>query len=124
MSFLSAFRSILHAAEAASQIAAPIVAATVDPTIGALMAQATQAAVGVESVITTPGSGAQKADLVKQQTLATIGVINSILQAEGKTPLASNVADIVSQQVSTVVQGLNAVQKITAPSVSAPAVAQ
>jgi hypothetical protein len=65
MSWLSVFATILHAAEAASRIAAPIIAVTVDPTIGELMLQATNAAVGVESIITTPGSGPQKSALVR-----------------------------------------------------------
>jgi hypothetical protein len=121
--FLSVFESILHAAEAAAKIAAPIVE-TVDPTVGALILQATDAAVGVEAVIVTAGSGARKAALVRAQTQATVDVINGILAAQHKTPavtLPAGIADIVQQQVQVVVAGLNTVQQAVeaAPAVKA-----
>jgi hypothetical protein len=111
MSWFTTFDSILHLVEAAAKIAAPIIAVTVDPTIGGLMLQATNAAVGVESILTTPGSGPQKAALVRAQTQATVDVINGILVSQSKPTLAPNVTDIVQQQVQVVVSGLNTVQQ-------------
>jgi hypothetical protein len=111
MGWFTTFQTVLHVAESAARIAAPIVAVTVDPTIGALMLQATNAAVGAELVITTPGTGAQKAALVRAQTQATVDLINAILVAQGKPTLAPNVTDIVQQQVQVVVAGLNTVAK-------------
>jgi hypothetical protein len=110
MSWFTTFDSILHLVEAAAKIAAPIIAVTVDPTIGGLMLQATNAAVGVESIITAPGSGPQKAALVRAQTQATVDVINGIRASQNKSPLAPNVTDIVQQQMQVVVSGLNTVQ--------------
>ena len=111
MSWFTTFRTVLHVAESAAKIAAPIVAVTVDPTIGALMLQATNAAVGAELVIITPGSGAQKASLVRAQTQATVDLINAILVSQGRPALAINVTDIVQQQVQVVVAGLNTASK-------------
>ena len=108
-SFLTVFKDILHAAEVAAQIAAPIIT-TMDPQIGQLMAGATQAAVGMEATITTPGSGAQKAQAVAQQTQASINAINQILQAEGKKPLPDNTGQVIAQQVGAVVGNLNAIK--------------
>jgi hypothetical protein len=122
MSWFTTFESILHIVEAAAKIAAPIVAVTVDPTIGALMLQATNAAVGAESIITTPGSGPQKAALVRAQTQATVDVINSILISQNKPPLAPNTTDIVQQQVRVVVSGLNTVQRAVEGGTAASAV--
>lgn len=110
MSFLSVFSNILHAIEAGAKIAAPVVAG-LDPVIGALMAMATNAAIGVEAAITTPGSGAQKAALVAAQSQAVIDVTNAILESQGKKPLPANTNDIIQTGVATVVSGLNAVEK-------------
>ena len=117
-SFLSAFRNVLHAVEAAATIAAPIIAA-VDPTIAALMTQANNAAIGVEEAITTPGSGAQKAAIVAAQSQATIVVINSILASQNKQPLPANTNAVVQAGVQVVVSGLNAVSQAVG---AAPAV--
>lgn len=114
-SFLSVFKSILHAAEAAAVIAAPIIN-TFDPVIGGLINSATQAAVGVEGSITAPGSGAQKAAAVAASTQAAIGVANGILASQGKPPLPATTGDVIAQQVGVVVSSLNAVAAIgTAP---------
>jgi hypothetical protein len=111
MSWLSVYEDLLHCAEAAARIAAPIVAVTVNPTIGALTLQAANAAVGAESLIDIPGSGQQKAALVRAQTQATVDVINGILASQNKPLLAPNITDIVQQQVQVVVGGLNTVQQ-------------
>lgn len=120
MAWLSVYKDLLHCAEAAAQIAAPIVAVTVNPTIGALTLQAANAAVGAESLIDTPGSGQQKAALVRAQTQATVDVINGILASQNKPLLAPNITDIVQQQVQVVVGGLNTVQQAveTVPAVT------
>lgn len=109
MSFLLVFRNILHAAEAAASIAAPVIA-KMDPVIGALMLQATNAAVGVEALILGAKKGTEKMDVVGQQVQATVDVVNGILLSQGKTPLRSDITDTVKQQVQVVVSGLNAVQ--------------
>jgi hypothetical protein len=115
MSFLSVFKSILHAAEAAASIAAPVVA-KMDPVIGALMLQATNAAVGVEALILDTKKGAEKMDVVGQQVQATVDVVNGILQSQNKAALPPGITDTVKQQVEVVVSGLNAVQKaVNAP---------
>jgi len=106
-SFLSIFQTILHATETAATLAAPFVKA-VDPEIGGLMLQATNAAVGVEAAITTPGTGAQKAAAVAAGTSATITAVNGILQSQGKAPLPANTGAIVASTVSSVVDALNA----------------
>ncbi len=106
MSFLSVFKSILHVTETAAKLAAPFVAA-VDPVIGTLMIQATNAAVGVESIITTPGSGTQKAGIVNAGTQATIDAINGVLASQGLKPLPANTADTVAQTVKSVIDALN-----------------
>jgi hypothetical protein len=108
MSFLSAFRSILHATEAAAQIAAPVIK-TVNPVIGALMSFATTAAVNVEAQIPATGTGAQKAEAVVAQTQSVVDVINAILAAEGKPQLPATTTGEVTAIVPTVVAGLNAV---------------
>lgn len=108
-SFLTIFKDILHATEAAAEIAAPIIA-TLDPPIGILMGAATQAAVGVEAAITTPGSGQQKAGLVAQQTQASIDVVNQILQSQGKKPLPTDTGQVIAAQVGTVIGNLNAIK--------------
>lgn len=110
MSFLSVFKSILHAVEAAATIAAPIVA-TFDPTIGALTQAATQAAIGVEGSITAPGSGAQKQAAVQKSTQAVFDVTNQILASQGKPPLHANTVDAAVQGAVMVVNQLNAVAK-------------
>lgn len=107
-SFLSVFKTILHAAEAAATIAAPILA-TLDPTIGALTQSATQAAIGVEASITTPGSGAQKQAAVQASTQAVFDVTNQILASQGKPPLHQNTVDAAVQGAVMVVNQLNAV---------------
>lgn len=118
MSFLSVFQSILHVVEAAAKIAAPLIA-TQDPVIGALMTQATNAAVGVEAAITTPGTGAQKAAVVAGQSQATIDVINSILASQGKPPLPAITNSVVQAGVQTVISGLNAVAVAVPPAPAA-----
>lgn len=116
-SFLSVFKNILHATEAAAQIAAPIVA-TFEPGIGALMMAAAGAAVSVEGSITAPNSGAQKQAAVAASTQQVVDVTNAILKEAGKAPLPANTTDVVVQQVSgVIVPQLNAVAKLvqTAP---------
>ena len=113
-SFLRAFSTILHAAEAAATIAAPIVKA-VDPDIAGLMSLATQTAVSVESAVTAPGAGAQKAELVKQVSAATVNVINSILASQGKPPLPVNIVDAATQVATNVVDSLNLVANTVSP---------
>jgi hypothetical protein len=110
MSFLSVFRSILHAAEAAASIAAPVVA-KMDPVVGALMLQATNAAVGVEALILGVKKGTEKMDVVGQQVQATVDVTNAILVSQGRQPLKADVTDTVKQQLQVVIAGLNAVEK-------------
>lgn len=112
MSFLSSFRSILHAAQAAAQIAAPVVAA-VRPEVGGLMMLAANASIGVEAAITAPGSGDLKAQLVAAQTKAALDVTNAILESQGRAPLAANLPEVIAQQVGVVVSGLNAVHEAT-----------
>jgi hypothetical protein len=109
-SFLTTFQSILDAVLAAMKIAAPLVAVA-DPVVGALMLQATNAAVSVEQILPAEGTGLQKARLVQEQTQATVDVINGILVAQGKPPLAANITDIVQQHVRVVVAGLNTVHQ-------------
>ena len=120
MSFLSVFKSILHAMEAASVIAAPIVAAQVDPTIGALMSQAATTAVLVEASIPATGSGATKALAVASQSQAIIDTISSILQSQGKAPLPANTNDLVQAGVKATVAGLNAVATAVAAAPAKP----
>lgn len=118
-SFLTVFRDILHAAEVAAQIAAPIIS-TLDPQIGGLMSAATQAAVGVEASITAPGSGQQKAQVVAQETQASIDAINAILASQGKPGLPANTAQVISQQVGIVVGNLNAIKTAVTTAPAAP----
>jgi len=106
-SWLSVFTTIFHAIETAAKIAAPIIA-TVNPVIGALMLQATTAAVNVEAILPT-APGADKAAVVKAATQATVDAINGILVSQGKSPLPSNTTDVVQGTVVTVVSGLKAV---------------
>lgn len=110
MSFLSVFKDILHATEAAAAIAEPIIA-TFDPVIGALMLGATEAAIAVEGSITAPGAGAQKQAAVTASTNAAINVVNGILQSQGKQPLPANTGQAISQQVGVVVANLNGIAK-------------
>ena len=109
MSFLSVFRNILHASEVAAQLAAPIVA-TVDPVVGGLMIQSTDAAVNVEGIITTPGSGEAKAAVVRAGTQATVDAINALLASQSKPPLPTNTTDVVQGTVKNVVLGMNTIQ--------------
>ena len=120
MSFLSVFDTVLHAVEAAAAIAAPIIQ-TMDPEIGGLMSAATQAAIGVEQSITTPGSGQQKAQVVTQQTQAAIDVTNAILASQGKKPLPANTGQVIAAQVGVVVGNLNAIEQAVKASSKAPA---
>ena len=124
-SFLSVFKTILHGLEVAASIAAPIVA-TQDPIVGALMQQATAAAVAVEQGITTPGQGSAKAQAVKAGTQATVDAINGILTSQGKNPLPQNTTDVVQAQVVATVTGMNAILAAVTGSAhtSAPAPAQ
>lgn len=119
MSFLSVFKSILHATEAAATIAAPIIA-TMDPTIGALMGSATQAAIGVEGSITAPGSGPQKQAAVQASTQAVFDVTNQILASQGKPPLHANTVDAAVQGAVMVVNQLNAVAAAVKAAPAAP----
>lgn len=123
MTWLSVFETILHAAEAAAQIAAPIVAASGNPIMGSLILQAANAAVGAEVLFPLPGSSVQKGALVQAQTAATVAVINSALAAQKKPPLPADTTDIVQQQVKVVVSGLKSVQQAveTAAGIAAPA---
>jgi hypothetical protein len=121
-SFLSVFGSVLHAVEAATAIAAPIVR-TMNPTVGGLMQMATIAAVGAESAITTPGAGAARAQAVSEQTKAAIDVANGILSAQGRAPLPASTGEVIAQQVGVVVAGLNGVASAVAPPAAASAAA-
>lgn len=121
MSFLSVFKSILHATEAAATIAAPIIA-TMDPTIGSLMGAATQAAVSVEGSITTPGSGAQKQAAVQASAQQVFDVANQIRVSQGAAPLHQSTVDAAVQGAVLAVNQLNAVAalvKAPAPTASA-----
>lgn len=113
-SFLRVFRNVIHALEAAATIAAPIVKA-VSPEIGGLMTQATSTAVAVEAAITTPGSGAQKAAIVSETTANTIALINSLLVAQGKTPLSLDIRGAIDATVKNVVDGLNTAANMVDP---------
>ena len=129
MSWLSIFKNVLHAVEAAASLAAPIIAVVVDKkqadgsggdgaVIAGLMTQAVTAAVGIESIssaLTTPMSGSDKAAVVDSGTKATLDLINSLLVSQGKTALPASVTDIVSATVKTTVQGLQAAQVAVAP---------
>jgi hypothetical protein len=117
MSFLSVFRSILHAAEAAASIAGPVVA-KMDPVVGALMLQATNAAVGVEALILGAKKGSEKMEVVGQQVQATVDVVNGILASQDRPALPTGITDAIKQQVQVVVSGMNAVQ--TAVSTPSP----
>lgn len=108
-SFLTVFRDILHAAEVAAQIAAPIIS-TMDPEIGMLMSAATNAAVNVEATVTAPGSGDVKAAAVKASTQAAIDATNAILVSQGKKPLPATTGLVIATQVGSVVANLNAVK--------------
>jgi len=108
-SFLSVFRTVGHAVEAAAMIAAPIVK-TLDPQIGALMMGAAAAAVGVEAAVTSEGSGEAKRAAVAEQTRAALDVVNSILGAQGKPKLKPETADVIAAQVGVVVSQLNGVR--------------
>ena len=119
MSFLSAFKTFGHAIEAAAKIAAPIIA-TVDPTIGSLMAGATSAAMSLEASITADGAGPQKAAAVAASTQATVDTINAILAAEGKKPLPVNTTDAVVQQVQAVITSMNTIQKVVEAAPATP----
>ena len=113
-SFLRAFQTVLHAAEAAATIAAPIIKA-VDPDIAGLMSLATQTAVSVEAAVTAPNAGAQKAEIVKQTSAATVNVINSILASQGKQPLPAGIVDAATQVAASIVNSLNLVADTVAP---------
>lgn len=121
-SFLSVFGSVLHAIEAATAIAAPIVK-TMNPTVGGLMQMATVAAVGAESAITAPGAGPARAQAVIEQTKAAIDVANGILVQQGRPPLPANTGQVIAQQVGVVVAGLNGVASAVAQPVAVPAAA-
>ena len=112
MSFWGAFKNVFHIVETAAQIAAPIVA-TVDPVIGTLMLQSTNAVIAVESTVTDAKAGQAKADVVAATTKATIDAINSILISQGKSPLPANTSDAITATTATVVSGLNAVSVAT-----------
>lgn len=114
MSFLSVFKTIGHAVEAAAGIAAPIIA-TVNPVVGGLMGMANNAAISVEAAITTPNSGAQKNQVVAQSLQSTVDTINAILKDTGKAALPENTVAVVLQQLETVIAGLNATSKAVAP---------
>ena len=121
ISWLSVFKTILHGAIAAGRIAAPIVT-ILYPVEGALLLQATNAVVGAEATITAPQSGPQRAALVREQTQATVDVINEQLTSQGKPPLPTDIVDVVQQHVKTIVAGLNSVQQaLGAVADSAPA---
>ena len=86
MSWLTSFKTVLHAFETTAKLAAPIVSVVVGgkdgTTIAGLMTQATAAAVGIEAIsntFTTPMTGDQKAAVVDAGTQATFTAINSIL---------------------------------------------
>jgi len=115
MSFLSVFRNILHAAEAAASIAGPVIA-RMDPVIGALMLQATNAAVGVEALIVGTKKGGERMAVVDQQIQATVDVTNAVLASQGKPALRADITDTVKQQLEVVIGGMNAVEKaVNAP---------
>lgn len=118
MSFLSAFKSVLHAAEAAVRIAAPVVS-IVNPVIGSLLLHATSAAVSAEAAVT--GSGAQKAALVLQQTQAAVDLINEILASQGRPTLPEDTVQVVTSTTKGVVDGLKAVAAATVSSSAAAA---
>lgn len=120
MSFLSAFKSVLHAAEAAVRIAAPVVS-IVNPVIGSLLLHATSAAVSAEAAVTGPGSGAQKAALVLQQTQAAVDLINEILASQGRPTLPEDTVQVVTSTTKGVVDGLKAVAAATVSSSAAAA---
>ena len=116
-SFLRGFLTVLHAVETAAKIAAPIIS-TVDPVIGALMTQANNAAIGIESASLTMSTtipGDEKAAIVAAQSQATIDVINSILVSQNKPKLPDNTNTIVQATVKTVVSGLKAVAQAVEP---------
>lgn len=107
MSFITVFSNILHVVETAAKLAAPFVAVA-DPVIGTLMIQATNAAVGVESIITAPGTGAQKQQVVAAGTQATIDALNGILVSQGQKALPTGTAAVVAGTVKSVIDALNA----------------
>ena len=122
MSWLTSFLNVLHAVEAANQLAAPIVSAvlggTDGPAIAGMMLQGNAAAVGIEAISATmsiPMTGEQKGAVVDAGTQATFTLINSILTSQGKKPLAATVPAAVSASVKTVVEGLKTVGATVGP---------
>ncbi len=120
MSFLSVFASIVQAAESAALIMAPVVK-VVRPELGGLLLAAAQQAVAVEALIRAPLSGEQRAEVVAEQTRASIEVVNRILVASGRAPLGADSADVIAAQVVGVVKSLNAVKTAVELASSTPA---
>jgi hypothetical protein len=114
MTWLIVFEDVLHAAEAAAQIAAPIVA-VMNPILGALILQAANAAVGAEVIFSEPGQGPRKAALVRAETAATVDVINTVLKSINKPALPLNTTDLVQVHTETIVAGLNTVAAAVKP---------
>jgi hypothetical protein len=114
MTWLIIFEDMLHAAEAAAQIAAPIVAA-MNPILGALILQSANAAVGAEAIFSEPGQGSKKAALVRAETAATVGVINNVLKSLNKPLLPLNTTDLVQVHTDTIVAGLNTIAAAVKP---------
>ena len=106
--FLSKFKTVLHAVEAAAKFSAPYVAIA-DPSIASLMTLANNAAIGAEATITAPGSGAQKEALVLGQVGTAVTLINAIRSETGAAPLPANITDQVMAQTKVTIAGLNAV---------------
>ena len=126
MSWLTSFKTVLHAFETTAKLAAPIVSVVVGgkdgTTIAGLMTQATAAAVGIEAIsntFTTPMTGDQKAAVVDAGTQATFTAINSILVSQGKSPLASGMTDVVGATVKTVVEGMKTIGATVGPTTAA-----
>ena len=114
MNWLKTFDSVLHIAETAAKIAAPIISAY-NPVIGSLVLQASSAVISAEFLFQSPGSGAQKAALVRAQTQVTVNVINDILKFQNKPLLDANIVDMITVATDTIVSGVNAVQQAISP---------
>jgi hypothetical protein len=81
----------------------------VNPEVGGIMMLATKTAVNVESIITTPGSGTQKAAVVQATTQAAVDLTNSLLASQNKPPLTPAVTQAATQTAQIVVDTLNSV---------------
>lgn len=105
MSFLAGFSNVLHALEVGAKCAAPFVA-MVNPPLGALILQATSAAITIEAALPQHVSGSDKAALLLAQTEATVASTNQTLLAAGQPPLPEGIAQQAVAKADLVIKAL------------------